>query len=91
MVAKASDGRRRRKRKRWILGVGLDNQDGHLRITRGANFRLVGGSKDTHAEMQERVMHFNEEVAKRHKTLDDLSRAEIREIASRVGMKREEE
>ncbi len=28
-----------------LLGVGLDNRDGHQRITRGDNFCLVGGSE----------------------------------------------
>ena len=37
-----------------LLGVGLDNDDGHGRVTRGENFRLVGGSHDTHQQMQER-------------------------------------
>ena len=32
------------KRPAAILGVGLDNDDGHTRLTRGKNFALVGGS-----------------------------------------------
>ena len=30
------------KRKALLLGVGLDNDDGEVRVTRGKNFRLVG-------------------------------------------------
>ena len=28
-----------------MLGLGLDNQDGHKRVTKGDNFYLVGGSE----------------------------------------------
>ena len=42
----APKGRKRRRRgRRWILGLGLDGEDGHLRMTKGANFRLIGGSE----------------------------------------------
>ena len=36
-----------------MLGVGLDNQDGQKRITKGENFVLVGGSEETHERMTE--------------------------------------
>jgi len=31
-----------------LLGVGLDNTDGHKRITQGDKFAIVGGSSETH-------------------------------------------
>ena len=84
---KGGGKRARRRGRRWILGLGLDGKDGHVRITRGENFHIMGGSEETHAEMQEKVIRFNEEVGRRRKTLDDLSRPEIEDIAHRVGMK----
>ncbi len=72
---------------RWIFGLGLDGKDGHVRYTRGDNFRLVGGSEDTHGEMQEKVIHFNEELGRRNKSLDDLSSAEFDDIARDAGLK----
>ena len=36
------------KKKAWLLGLGLDGKDGHTRITTGENFKLVGGSEETH-------------------------------------------
>ena len=84
----APKGRKRRRRgRRWILGLGLDGEDGHLRMTKGANFRLIGGSEETHGEMQDRMIHLNEELAKRRKTLDELSRPELDEIAGDLGLK----
>ncbi len=77
----------KRRGKRWLLGLGLDGADGHVRVTKGENFRLFGGSEDTHEEMQEKVIHFNEELAKRKKTLEDLTSPEIEDIAHETGLK----
>ena len=35
------------------MGLGLDGEDGHRRVTRGKEFLLVGGSEETHERMQE--------------------------------------
>jgi hypothetical protein len=77
------------QRQRWLLGLGLDGKDGHVRYTRGPNFRLVGGSEDTHDEMQEKVIHFNEELTRREKSLDDLTRPEFEDIARETGLKQD--
>ncbi len=69
-----------------LLGIGLDGDDGHKRITNGPNFTLVGGSQDTHAEMQEKVVKFNEKLGQRGKRLEDCSVNELRDIAGDVGM-----
>lgn len=45
-----------------MLGLGLDGQDGHTRMTKGENFLLVGGSKNTHREMQEKTIKMNEHL-----------------------------
>ena len=43
-----------------LLGVGLDSDDGKKRVSRGPNFVLMGGSRDTHERMQEVAVRFNE-------------------------------
>ena len=63
-----------------MLGVGLDSKDGHVRITKGPNFQLVGGSRDTHEQMQETAIKFNEELARRHKRIEDVGPGEFVEI-----------
>ena len=45
-----------------LLGIGLDGRDGHVRITRGENFHLLGGSPETHQAMQEKCIRFNEKL-----------------------------
>jgi len=74
-----------RNYKSVLLGLGLDNKDGHVRATKGDNFRLFGGSKETHEMMQEKAIKFNEQLDKRHKKLDDIDEKEFRQIAGEVG------
>jgi hypothetical protein len=76
-----------RNYKSVLLGLGLDNEDGHVRVTKGENFRLFGGSRQTHEMMQEKAIKFNEQLNKRRKTLDDINHKEFRDIAKAVGLK----
>jgi hypothetical protein len=69
-----------------LLGVGLDGKDGHVRVTTGPNFKLVGGSAETHGVMQEKAIKVNEHLKKRGKTLETVSRDEFHEIADKVGL-----
>lgn len=79
--------KRQSRTKAVMLGVGLDN-DGHKRVTKGDNFLLVGGSKDTHEDMTEKVIKINEKIGARGKTLDSVSHEEFEDIAHAVGLKR---
>ena len=78
------------KSKRVLLGLGLDNADGHTRITHGENFHLLGGSKETHEMMQEHAIKLNEKLKEREKTLDTVSMEEFKEIIQEVCVKRPE-
>ena len=78
-----------KKAKALILGVGLDN-DGHKRVTTGANFALVGGSKDTHEQMTEKAIKINEKLDQKGKTLENVSHEEFDDIAQSVGLRRHE-
>lgn len=77
----------KKKRKAMLLGVGLDT-DGHKRLTKGPNFALVGGSKDTHEEMTEKAIKINEKLKQRGKQLHEVSHKEFDDIAHEVGLKR---
>lgn len=85
------DEPRERKRKAMLLGLGLDNEDGHVRFTKGENFRLFGGSQETHEEMQDKAIRFNEELKKRDKRLEDINREELGEIADSIGLRKPDE
>lgn len=68
------------KKQAGMLGLGLDNSDGHTRLTRGDNFVLVGGSYETHARMQETALKINEQLDKRGQKLEELSPREFHEV-----------
>ena len=72
-----------------MLGLGLDS-DGHKRITKGPNFALVGGTKDTHEQMTEKAIKINEKLKARGKELHEVSHEEFDDIAQSVGLKRHE-
>lgn len=84
-----SDASSKKKRKAVMLGVGLDS-DGHKRITKGPNFALVGGSKDTHEQMTEKAIKINEKLKARGKQLHEVTHQEFDDIAHEVGLKRAE-
>ena len=66
-----------RQRVLGLLGLGLDIQDGHKRITQTTAFLLVGGSTETHERMQETAARFEEALSRRGKT---LALAEVGEV-----------
>ena len=72
------------KKSAALLGVGLDKDDDQTRVTKGKNFLLWGGSKETHAAMQETALKINEHLDRRGKRLEDVSVKELREICSEV-------
>ena len=63
-----------------LLGLGLDNQDGHKRITKGDQFVLVGGSAETHERMTETTLKTFEELKRRDKRLESVDPRELAEI-----------
>lgn len=67
-------------RKAALLGVGLDNADGHKRITTGEQFAIVGGSDETHGRMTETVVKTFEELKNRGKHLEQVEPRELAEI-----------
>lgn len=71
--------------KGWLLGLGLDS-DGQKRATRGENFLLWGGTRETHACMQEKAIKINEILGRRGKRLEDLSHQEFCEIARKLSL-----
>lgn len=60
-----------------LVGVGLDNQDGHKRITRSEEMLLVGGSEETHAKMQDVAIRLGESLQNRGKKLREVCVEEI--------------
>ena len=66
-----------------MLGVGLDNDDGHKRITTGEQFAIIGGSEETHDRMTETVVKTFEELKQIGKPLEKVEPKELSEIIHR--------
>ncbi|MBP6506371.1 MAG: hypothetical protein KA257_02300 [Opitutaceae bacterium] len=73
----------KRSPKAGLIGVGLDNKDGHKRITTGEQFAIVGGSEETHGRMTETVVKTFEELKVRGKHLHQVEPHELAEIVHR--------
>lgn len=69
-----------------LLGVAFDGRDKHKRLSWGKNFYIIGGSEKTHQMLQKKIINFNRELEKRHKSLDDLKQEEFFEIADKLGL-----
>jgi len=72
------------KKSAALLGVAFDNEDGHVRLTKGKNFVLYGGSEETHAVMQETAIKINERLDQRGKRLEDVPINELRDLCRDV-------
>ena len=72
--------KRKKKTKAVMLGVGLDNKDGHTRVTKGENFCLLGGSEETHERMTETAIKVNEKLQAKGKRLEEVSSSEFSDI-----------
>jgi hypothetical protein len=76
-----------KRKKQQVLGfltVGLDNQDGHQRLTRTENFLLLGGSQETHERMQDVSIRFNESLKQSGRRLQDASVEEVVDLLHRA-------
>jgi hypothetical protein len=67
-----------------LLGVGLDNEDGHKRLTRSEDFVLIGGSQETHERMQDVALHITESLKDRGKRLQDAEAREVIDLLQRA-------
>ena len=63
-----------------LIGVGLDQIDGHKRITQAERFAIVGGSQETHERMTETVIKTFETLDRRGKNLDQVDPHQLKDI-----------
>jgi hypothetical protein len=72
--------RRRKTKSAHLLGIGLDSQDGHKRLTSAEQFTIVGGSEETHTRATETFIKTFEELKSRGKQLNAVEPQELFEI-----------
>ena len=63
-----------------LLGLGLDNDDGHKRITQAEEFSIVGGSENTHERMTETVIKPFEDMKNDGKTLSNIEPEQLSDL-----------
>jgi hypothetical protein len=73
-----------KRRSGALLGLGLDNEDGHRRITTGKQFAIYGGSAETHDRMTETIVKTFEELKQRGKHLDEIRPVELADIIKKA-------
>jgi len=66
-----------------LLGIGLDNEDGHKRLTQAEKFSIVGGSEETHEKMTETLIKTFEDLKTKGKQLEETEKEELAEIINR--------
>jgi len=72
------------ERRAHLLGVGLDNNDGHKRLTQAEDFSVVGGSADTHERLTETAVKTFEELKTRGKSIHNVEPQELAEIIDKT-------
>ncbi|HVU38804.1 MAG TPA: hypothetical protein VHC95_10755 [Opitutales bacterium] len=80
MPSRLPESKKPKPKLRGLLGVGLDHQDGHKRITRGEKFAIVGGSAETHERMTEGVVKTMEKLRRKGRELEDAEPGEVAEL-----------
>jgi len=63
-----------------LLGIGLDNEDGHKRITQAEQFSIVGGSEETHGRMTETVVKTFEDIKRDGKSLATVEPKQLSDL-----------
>ncbi len=63
-----------------LIGLGLDNEDGHVRITKAEEFSVLGGSQDTHDKMTETACKTFEDLGRKGKRLVEVEPQELSDL-----------
>jgi hypothetical protein len=66
--------------KKHLIGVGLDCQDGHKRITQAEDFSIVGGSEETHNCMTETLCKTFEDLKSSGKNLNTVESNHLQDL-----------
>ena len=66
-----------------LVGIALDNTDGHKRLTRSESFSVVGGSQETHERMAHMLIKTMEDIRRTGKDLSSLEPEEINTLLNK--------
>lgn len=74
-----------------IFGFGMDNKDGHKRITQGAAFELFSGSEASHEEMQALCVLLDEEFKARGSSLEEATKEDVIALVAMLAEKEKDD
>ena len=63
-----------------LLGIGLDCEDGHTRITQSEEFSIIGGSEKTHDCMTETICKTFENLKQEGENLSTVDEEQLQDI-----------
>ena len=84
MITTQQSHARPRRIRAALIGLGLDSHDDHHRLTRSDQSLVLGGSAETHAQLQETVLLMEMELDRQGQRLGDLNPLELAELAWRI-------
>lgn len=67
-----------------LLALGLDNKDGHIRLTQAEQFSIFGGSKETHERMTVTLIETFKKLQQKGKRLEQTEPHELADIIKKV-------
>lgn len=63
-----------------LLAIGFDAEDGHTRITKGANYDVLLGSSESHEYMQQLIEKIDAVLKARNLSLGDMTPDELNKL-----------
>ena len=66
-----------------LLGIGLDCEDGHTRITQSEEFSIIGGSEKTHDCMTETICKTFEDLKQEGENLSTVDEDQLQDIVQK--------
>jgi len=84
MILTQQSSPRPRRLRAALIGFGLDSGDDGNRLTRGDQSLILGGSAETHAELQDTALRMERELDRRGRRLGDLDPAELADLATTI-------
>jgi hypothetical protein len=85
MILMQQSNPRPRRLRAAFIGFGLDDSDDQQRLTQGDQSLIVGGSAETHAELQQTALRMELELERLGQGLGDLDPVELAELATVIG------
>lgn len=75
------------KHKAVVASAAFDSGDGHLRITEGKEFKIIGGDSAHHESMAEKFSKMEEKLRKKGRDLSSCDSKEFEDLAGEQGIK----